>query len=99
MRGRLTRIANAVFNRSEPGISLKQIEPFLPARPVIVEAGAATGSDTVAMARRWPQGTIHAFEPLEVSYASVVDATRAFPNVNTYQLALGDANEQREMWV
>ena len=37
---------------------------FLPENPVILEAGAHKGKDTVEMAKLWPAGTIHAFEPV-----------------------------------
>jgi hypothetical protein len=40
------------------------IATYLPANPTIVEAGAHIGVDTVQMSKRWPRGTIHAFEPI-----------------------------------
>jgi len=40
------------------------VAPYLPANPVIIEAGAFNGSDTIKLAKKWPQATIHAFEPV-----------------------------------
>ena len=71
----------------------------LPAAPVIVEAGAHIGADTWAMSRRWPQGHIHAFEPVPGLYAELQRAVTGCRNVSTYPLALGAANDIMTMHV
>ena len=35
---------------------LSYIAQFLPQNPIIIEAGAHRGTDTIAMSRHWPQG-------------------------------------------
>ena len=63
---------------------------FLPENPVILEAGAHIGKDTVEMARVWPAGTIHAFEPVPSLFKKLENGTKNLKNVHCYQLALGD---------
>ena len=43
---------------------LPLISPLLPNNPIVVEAGAFNGADTKEISQFWPQGTIHAFEPV-----------------------------------
>jgi FkbM family methyltransferase len=73
-------------------IGLDEIAPFLGDAPVILEAGALNGSDTVSMAEQWPASTIYAFEPVPAAYEEVRRRTAHLPQVNTYQLALSDSS-------
>lgn len=68
----------------------KYIEQFLPKNPVILEAGAHIGVDTVEMAKMWPMSTIHAFEPVPKLYNQLVASTCQLPNVRCYELALSN---------
>ena len=64
--------------------------PLLPENPVILEAGASRGMDTVQFASLWPKGAIHAFEPEPSTFGILTRETGAFANVTCYQLALAD---------
>jgi FkbM family methyltransferase len=81
------------------GIPKREIAPFLPADPVIVEAGAHNGSDTLEMARLWPRGQIHAFEPIPHVYRRLEARTAELRNVRTYQIALGAETGTASMWL
>ena len=81
------------------GISLDEMAPYLGEHPVIVEAGAWNGSDTVRFAERWPDAEIHTFEPVPSSFALVEENTRHLPQVRRYPLALADRTEGRTMFV
>jgi FkbM family methyltransferase len=70
-------------------IPMAAIAQHLPKCPVIVEAGAHIGRDTVRMARMWPHGRIHAFEPFPNVFANLEQNTRRLSNVKRYRLALG----------
>jgi FkbM family methyltransferase len=72
---------------------------FLPENPVILEAGAHRGKDTVEMAKMWPAGTIHAFEPVPSLFKKLEDSTRNLKNVHCYQLALGNNPGEEVMYV
>jgi 2-O-methyltransferase len=65
---------------------------FVPKDAVIVEAGAHIGTDTVEMARLWPDVTIHAFEPLPEMFSILRTNTKTYSNVICYPLALSDKN-------
>lgn len=80
-------------------IGLDEIAKYLPEAPVILEAGALNGEDTVRFARRWPDATIHALEPLPEAYSTVVRNTQDYPRIHTYRLALGDHVHTAQMYV
>lgn len=63
---------------------------YIPKNPVILEAGSFDGTDTVAMARVWPESTIYAFEPEPTSFAKLAKGAEQLKNVRCYPLALGD---------
>jgi FkbM family methyltransferase len=81
------------------GITKREVATFLPADPVIVEAGAHVGLDTLEMARFWPRGQIHAFEPIPHVYRQLEAQTAKLRNVRTYQIALGTETGTASMWV
>jgi FkbM family methyltransferase len=71
-------------------IGVEEIGRYLGPAPVIVEAGACDGSDTVKIAEHWPGATVHAFEPVPDAFRQVVARVAHLPNVVTHQLALSD---------
>jgi FkbM family methyltransferase len=75
-----------------PHKTIDAIKQFLPDNPVIVEAGAFDGNDTNKMALQWPQGTIHAFEPVPEIYERLLNNTNRFHNIVYHPLALSDHN-------
>jgi 2-O-methyltransferase len=77
----------------------KLIAPYLPTNPVVIEAGAHVGTDTMAMAKLWKKGVIHAFEPVPDLYEKLVYNTRKFFNVRTYPYALGAKTGKQKMFV
>jgi FkbM family methyltransferase len=69
-------------------IKADEIAPYLPPNPVILEAGAFNGADTVQFAQRWPAAVIYAFEPVPEIYDEAKQRTAHLPGVHLYQLAL-----------
>jgi FkbM family methyltransferase len=61
---------------------------YLPNNPIIVEAGAFKGNDTLQLAKHFPAGTVHAFEPVPAIFGQLRSATQAVPNIITYNYAL-----------
>jgi len=53
-------------------IPLYEIAKYLPVNPVIIEAGAYIGNDTLEMSKVWPKGRIYAFEPVPMLYEKLV---------------------------
>lgn len=68
------------------------IKQFLPENPIIVEAGAHIGRDTLKMSTLWPQSTIYAFEPVPELSSQLIERTKEQPNVHCFQLALSNHN-------
>jgi FkbM family methyltransferase len=87
------------FFRDDDGISKRYIGQFLPRDPVILDAGAHRGADSVEMARLWPRSSVHSFEPVPAVFARLKNNTRRYRNIRCYQLALGDHEDEMEMYV
>lgn len=79
--------------------SREYIKQFLPDDPVIVEAGAHIGRDTLKMSRLWPQSTIHAFEPVPELFDKLQAAVADKPNIHCYQLALSNQSGTAKLYV
>lgn len=73
------------------------IAQFLPSDPIIVEAGAHKGKDTIEMSNLWPHAVIHTFEPTEV-YEQLVETSSAYPNIYTYNIALDSSSSNKKMY-
>lgn len=69
---------------------LPLVQAHIPHNPIIVEAGAFNGTDTVRLAHFWPSGTVHAFEPVPTIFAQLEQATAAIANIKRYPYALGE---------
>jgi len=80
-------------------ISKEQITQYLPERPIIVEAGAHIGRDTVRMSSLWPQAEMYAFEPVPYLYEQLLERTKDCPNVTCYNIALSDHIGTETMYV
>jgi FkbM family methyltransferase len=70
---------------------LPYLASYLPASPVIVEAGAFNGNDSLAMHAFWPHATIHSFEPVPDIFNLLEKNTAHVPNIHRYPYALSDA--------
>jgi len=66
------------------------LEKHLPDDPLIVEAGASYGRDTVYMKKKWPRAIVHAFEPVPDLYNRLVVNTKNFSGIYCYKLALSN---------
>lgn len=80
-------------------IPKKLIVPYLPENPIIVEAGAHVGSDTLDLSKLWPKGHIHAFEPIPSIFQKLSRNTQSQKNVTCYQIALSNTTETASMYV
>jgi hypothetical protein len=73
----------------EPGIPFERAVPFLPADPIIIEAGASNGMDLARILAVWPSATIHAFEPELQAFQQLAERANGLPGVHAWNLALG----------
>lgn len=71
-------------------ITKEFINSFLPGAPIIIEAGAHIGRDTLKMARLWPEAQIYAFEPVPELFEQLKERTKDQANVHCFQLALSN---------
>ncbi len=75
---------------TEPVLDL--LKNYLPSNPIILEAGAYDGEDSVMLKRYWPLSTVHAFEPVPDLYKLVQNKIKHEKNIFAYPLALSDKN-------
>ena len=66
---------------------------------VIIEAGAASGTDTLWFSQNFPKGKIFAFEPLRISYNRTLQRISMCNNVEVYNVALGPRESTEELYV
>lgn len=71
---------------------LQFVSNFLPSNPIVIEAGANDGGDTVSIARCWRKGRIYCFEPVPEHFNFLKMRTQKLRNVKPFQLALSDRN-------
>ena len=95
----LYRLLRRAAKTTEENIPLLYIALFLPPAPVAVDAGAHNGSETVQMSLLWPQGTIHAFEPVPAVFRQLEANTNHCPNIRRYLVALAGVNAAMAMHV
>lgn len=76
------------------------IAQYLPSQPIILEAGAHDGTDTLRMASFWPEAQIHAFEPVPGAYNELLARAREHPaRVHCYPFGLGPSEGKMRMHI
>ena len=91
------KINNTNLNKGV--IPKKYFLKYLPFNPVIVDAGAADGIDTIEMAQIWSKGTIYAFEPIPKIYEKLILNTKKYKNIKCFSYALSNTVELKEIFV
>jgi 2-O-methyltransferase len=75
------------------------LKPWLPPNPVIIDCGSNDGSDSIELARIFPKGQIHSFEPVSKVFAALQENTRKYKNIHCYELALSADTGNAKMYV
>ena len=79
-------------------ITKKDIKAYLIQKdPVILEAGACDGRDTVKFAKLFPKAKIYAFEPVSANFEVLNRRVKKYTNIKTFKVALSDTNGENEM--
>lgn len=73
-------------------ITKELIKTFLPDNPVILEAGAHKGRDTIKMLKLWSTGTFYCFEPSPEIFTQLTQTLGERTNVHCYPYALARNN-------
>jgi FkbM family methyltransferase len=93
-------LATLRYLRMRDCIPERVIARFLPNDPVILEAGAHNGVNTVEMAEFWPGAQIHAFEPVPAAFTELEDrASKYLERIHCYALGLGSAKGKMGMHI
>jgi FkbM family methyltransferase len=88
------------YLRHRDTISYEICARYLPANPVIVEAGAYDGSNTRDFCRFWSACQVYAFEPVPSAYVRLSKVAADFPKqVHSQNMALGDRDGISKMHV
>lgn len=84
--------------RSE-SINKNYIRQFLPSGPVIIDAGAHVGGDSIEMCRLYAGSTVHSFEPVPDIFKLLKHNTRKFSRIHCHTVALSNKNGEQVMHV
>jgi len=88
------------MSNQKPGTIAKSvIAKYIPLNPVIVEAGAHIGIDSLELAAQFPEGIVHAFEPVPNLFQILSEATRKTSNIRSYPFALSNRSGEAKMFV
>lgn len=87
------------FRFNLPIEALEIAQYFLPQNPIIIDAGAFDGTESAVMAKKWPQGHVHSFEPVPEIYQKLIYTASFNSNMSTYDFALSEKDGMAEMFV
>lgn len=68
-------------------------------RPLVLDVGGNHGQSVLEYLRHFPGATVHSFEPLPESFATLVNAVAGHPTVRPVQAAVADAEGSRRFHV
>jgi len=86
--------ANIIYipDRDDSKLIMPIVKPYLPNNPIIIEAGAFNGHESILFAKTWPQATIYSFEPVPQIFELLQNNTKNFSQIHCFQLALSNKN-------
>ena len=67
-------------------------------KPVILDIGANIGGFTVWANSRWPNSTLHCYEPVKNIFEWLKFNTENMPNVIAQNVAVGEISEERQLY-
>ena len=65
----------------------------------LMDVGANVGQTSLEFYGCFPEATIHAFEPVQATYAKLKENTRHIKTVKTHRLAVGAASGVAKIWL
>src|SRR5437762_13499022 len=78
---------------------LDVLRPYLTDSPLIIEAGAFVGHDSIKMAKKWLNGVVHAFEPVPIIFDELIVRTAQYPTIVPHKYALSAFNGRAPLHV
>jgi FkbM family methyltransferase len=75
------------------------LRPHMPKNAIMIDCGAHYGSDSIELARIFPDATVHAFEPVPFIFDSMRRNTSKYRNIKSHKLALGPSSGSSIMYV
>lgn len=79
--------------------NLNILSRFLPNNPIIIEAGAYKGRDTIKLAKKFSTGKVYAFEPLSTGFSELSALMQSYSNVFLFNKALDRFSGERDLYV
>jgi FkbM family methyltransferase len=83
----------------KPHQAVDVIKNYVPKSPLIIEAGAFIGYETERLAKQWPNGTIHTFEPVPELFERLQKNTAHFNNIHYYHKALSNKSGSADLYI
>ena len=95
----LSGIVKKLTVNNKGSINLSDLNKYLNSNPIIIEAGAHIGVDSISMSKHWPKATIHSFEPVSDVYRQLVANTKDRLNIHPHNIALGGSVNKVKMFI
>lgn len=96
----ISTIAHAYIHFKTPQEALKIVAQYMPENPVILEAGAYDGNDSINLANNFKKGMVYSFEPIPYLYGLLFQKAQRMPGrIRTFNLALSDTTGKAKMFV
>lgn len=84
---------------AEPITAIPFFAKYMPDDPVIIDAGAFDGVEGSILARTWPRGRVHSFEPIPEIFEKLVQTASKTPNMSIYNYALSTTDGKSVMFI
>ena len=78
---------------------LQLLSFFLPANPVILQAGGHYGNETISFAKQWKESRVISFEPNPHAFQILSSKTENISNIQIYNLALNHSSGNAPFYV
>jgi FkbM family methyltransferase len=85
------------YNDSQAALNF--IKTFLPDNPVVLEAGAFDGKDSIRISTFWPKSIVHSFEPVDKIFKLLIQNTQQSQNIICYNYALSNKNGKSNFYL
>lgn len=91
-------LLRVILGKPASSIDFEDVVQGLPRDPVIIEAGAGDGSDSLKIIEKFPAAQLHSFEPHPALFAQL--EKKVGSKAQIYRLALGkEGDETVEFWL
>lgn len=84
-----------ILGKNNKEIQKETFIKYLPKNPIVIDAGAHLGEDSIEIAKIWPKAKIYSFEPAPLVFKKLKEMTKKYKNITPIKKALGEKNGKK----